>query len=167
MHILIERAASTDAAGILDYMRTIGGETDNLTFGEEGLPITVEAEADYIRQLENSRDSIMLVAKYNARIIGTASLNRLPRKMAHRGEFSVSILKEFWNQGVGSQLLSSILDFARKNAFEVIDLQVRSDNHAAIHLYEKHGFQKAGTHPAFFKIENEYVSFDYMYLTLL
>jgi len=48
----------------------------------------------------------------------------------------------------------------------VLDLQVRSDNARAIHLYQKFGFQKLGTHPAFFKIENKEIPFDQMYLRI-
>lgn len=47
---------------------------------------------------------------------------------------------------------------------EIIDLQVSSDNLTAIHLYEKFGFQKIGTHNSFFKIEQEEILFDYMCL---
>ena len=166
MRIIIEKATPADAANILEYLKQIGGETDNLTFGTEGLPFSVEAEAAYIAQLENSHDEIMLVAKDHGKIIGNASLNRLPRRMRHRGDFSVSVLKAYWNQGVGTQLLREILTFAKENAFEMIDLQVRSDNLQAIHLYKKFGFQKIGTHPAFFKIGNQPVSFDYMCLEL-
>ena len=108
----------------------------------------------------------MLVAKQNGRIIGSASLNRLPRRMKHRGDFSVSVLKEYWNRGIGRSLTVSIIDFARENGFSVIDLQVRSDNAAAIHLYEKRGFVKTGTHPSFFEIDGEKVPVDYMYLSI-
>ena len=164
MSITIEKAKVEDAAKILEYLKQVGGETDNLTFGAEGVPFTVEEEADYICQLENSCDDIMLIAKDEDKIIGTAGLNRLPRRMQHRGDFSVTVLKDYWNKGIGSQLMKEILKFAKENNFEMIDLQVRSDNIAAIHLYEKFGFIKIGTHPAFFKIDEENVSFDYMYL---
>jgi len=167
MSIIFKRASSADAAKLLEFFKQIGGETGNLTFGQEGLPISVEAEAAFISKMEDSHDNIMLVAKENEKIVGTASLNRMPRRMSHRGEFSVSVAKKYWNQGIGSQLLSEILNFARDNAFEIIDLQVRSDNKRAIHIYKKFGFQKAGVHPAFFKIDNEYISFDYMYLKLM
>lgn len=137
-----------------------------MTFGVEGLPFTREDEEAYITQIEQSCDDIMIVAKENGIIVGNASLSRLPRRMKHRGDFSISVAKEYWNKGVGGQLLSKILEFAKENAFEVIDLQVRSDNVRAIHLYEKYGFQKTGTHPAFLKIGQEEISFDYMCLRI-
>ena len=133
-----------------------------MTFGAEGLPFTIESEAAYISQIENSCDAIMLIAKENGKIVGDASLSRLPRRMKHRGDLGVSVLKKCWNRGIGSQLLLEIINFAKENSFEVIDLQVRSDNLSAIHLYEKFGFTKLGTHPAFFKIGSEEVAFDYI-----
>lgn len=166
MRITIEKATPADAAAMIEYLKQVGGETDNLTFGAEGLPVTVEAEAEYIAQLLDSHDSIILVAKDGGEIIGDASLSRLPRRMGHRGDFGISVVKEYWNRGVGGQLLSRIIAFARENAFEMIDLQVRSDNHPAIHLYEKFGFEKLFTYPGFFKIDGQLIDFDYMCLRL-
>ncbi|MBR6796701.1 MAG: GNAT family N-acetyltransferase [Clostridia bacterium] len=166
MGIIIEKATCEDSAGILQYLKQIGAETDNLTFGAEGLPFTNESEAAYISQIENSCDDIMLIAKEDGKIVGNASLSRLPRRMKHRGDFGVSVLKEYWNKGIGGQLLLEIIKFAKQNSFEVIDLQVRSDNLSAIHLYEKFGFKKIGTHPAFFKIGGKEISFDYMCLRI-
>ena len=166
MAITIEKATAADATDILAYLKQAGSETDNLTFGAEGVPFTAEQETVYLRQIADSCDTVMLVAKDKGRIIGTASLSRLSLRRSHRGDFSISVLKEYWNKGIGSMLLCTILNFARENSFDYIDLQVRSDNHSAIHLYEKYGFQKIGTHPAFFKINNADISFDYMYLKL-
>lgn len=164
MSIIIEKASCTDAEAILEYLKQAGSQTDNLTFGAEGMPFTVEEEAAYLKQLENSRDGVQFVAKQDGRIIGDASLTRLPRRMKHRGDFGIAVLKEYWNRGIGSRLLGEIIRFAKENGFEVIDLQVRSDNSPAIHLYEKFGFQKIGTHNSFFKIGTEEIPFDYMYL---
>lgn len=166
MNITIEKASPADAAELLDFLKQVGGETDNLTFGSEGVPFSVEAEAAYIAGMEHSRDNIMLVAKDNGRIVGTAVLSRLSRRMAHRGDFCITVAKEYWNRGIGSQLLEAILDFARVHSFEVLDLQVRHDNARAIRLYEKYGFEKIGEHPAFFKMDEEYICFDLMCLRL-
>ena len=166
MKICVEKAVLSDAAMLLEYLRQVGGETDNLTFGSEGMPFSVEAEAEFISSVENSIDNIMLLAKSDEKIVGCASLSRLPRRMRHRGDFALSVAKEYWNKGIGSQLLNNIIAFAKENNFDSIDLQVRSDNKSAIHLYEKYGFKKIGRHPAFFKIENEDISFDIMCLDL-
>lgn len=164
--VSIKKADVSDAGAILEYLKKIGGETDNLTFGAEGLPFTVEEEAAYIERIEHSEDEIMLVAKINGKIIGDASLSRLPRRMSHRGELGISVIKNYWNQGIGSQLMKRLLEWAKEKRFEVVELQVRSDNLAAIHLYEKYGFQKVGVHPAFFKMEQEYISFEHMILKI-
>ena len=166
MDIRIEKAAPGDAAILLEYLRQVGGETDNLTYGLEGMPFSVKAEAEFISNMENSGDDIMLLAKNGDKIVGCASLNRLPRRMKHRGDLAISVAKDYWNKGIGSKLLDNIIVFARENDFQIIDLQVRSDNKSAIHLYEKYGFKKIGEHPAFFKIGDENISFDIMCLEL-
>lgn len=166
MSITIEKANPADAALILEYLKRVGAETDNLTFGAEGLPFSVEDEAAYIMQMEDSKDSIMLVAKEEGEIIGNASLQRFPRRMSHRGDLAISVAKEYWNRGIGSKLLCALIEFAKANSFEIIDLQVRSDNQSAIHLYEKFGFAKLGCHPAFFKMKGQDISFEYMYLKI-
>ena len=167
MSVRIEKATPSDAAMLLEYLKQVGGETDNLTFGPEGMPFSIEAEAEFISNMENSCDDIMLLAKNDNKIVGCASLSRLPRRMKHRGDFAISVAKDYWNKGIGSKLLDNIIVFARENNFEIIDLQVRSDNKRAIYLYEEYGFKKIGEHPAFFKIGDENISFDIMCLELI
>ena len=45
---VIECARQEEAAALLDYLKIIGGETDNLSFGAEGVPLSLEAEQDYL-----------------------------------------------------------------------------------------------------------------------
>lgn len=166
MNITIQRATTLDAEAILEYLKQVGKETDNLTFGEEGMPFTIEAEAAYIAEIEYSNDDIMLVAKDDESIVGIANLNRLPRRMNHRGDFGLSVRKAYWDKGIGSTLLQEIVDFAKEAGMEIIDLQVRSDNARAIHVYEKFGFYKIGSHPKYHKVGDEYHACDYMVLEL-
>lgn len=166
MSLVIEKASPTDAAKILGFLKQIGSETENLSFSAEGLPFSVESEASFLSKIESSSDEVFLVAKKDGKIVGNASLTRFPRRMNHRGDFSVAVVKEHWNKGIASELLNRIIEFAKTHSFEIIELQVRSDNAAAIHVYEKFGFKKMGTHPFFFKINNQNVAFDYMYLIL-
>ena len=57
-----------------------------------------------------------------------------------------------------------VIAFAKENGFEQLNLEVRSRNIRAIHLYEKYGFRKLCTFPHFFKINGEYIDFDLMKL---
>lgn len=88
---MIEQAKPQGAALLHDYTRAIGGETDNLSFGAEDIHINVERKAKQLAEQENSRDSVLFVARANGEIIGDASLNRLPRRMNHRGEFGIAV----------------------------------------------------------------------------
>ena len=163
---VIERARAEDAAALLDYLKIVGGETENLSFGAEGVPLDLEAEKDYLRSQRESADNVQYLAKVDGEIIGTASLNRKPKRMHHRGEFGISLKKAWWGCGAASALAEAILAFARDNGFEQLNLEVRSDNIRAIRLYEKYGFRKLCTFPAFFKINGKNVDFDLMNLTL-
>ena len=106
------------------------------------------------------------LAKVDGEIIGTASLNRKPRRMSHRGEFGISPKKAWWGSGAASALTEAVLAFARENGFEQLNLEVRSSNARAVRLYEKYGFRKLCTFPRFFKINGEYIDFDLMNLEL-
>lgn len=142
MTITIEKAKASDAHEVLEYLKKIGGETDNLTFGAEGSPFSVEDEAKYIESLQNSTSCAMFVAKCNGQIVGDASFNSSPReRLKHRGELGLSVLKDYWGKGIGSKLIEAVMDFAKNTTgCEIIHLSVRSDNKRAIGLYKKYGF---------------------------
>ena len=163
---VIERARAEDAAVLLDYLKIVGGETENLSFGAEGVPLSLEAEQAYLGTQSESADNVQYLAKVDGEIIGTASLNRKPRRMSHRGEFGISLKKAWWGCGAASALMEAVLAFAKENGFEQLNLEVRSDNIRAIRLYEKFGFRKLCTFPGFFKINGETIDFDLMNLEL-
>ncbi len=60
---IIENARPEDAAAILEYLKIVGGETDNLNMGAEGIPITVEVEEAFLRSMLDSSDDVMYAAK--------------------------------------------------------------------------------------------------------
>lgn len=162
----ITRARPEDAAALLDYLKIVGGETDNLSFGAEGVPLAPEEEQAYLRTQVDSPDHVQYLARVDSELIGTASLNRKPNRMRHRGEFGISLKKAWWGCGAASALAEAILAFARENGFEQLNLEVRGDNARAIRLYENLGFRKLCTFPAFFKIGGEPVDFDLMNLEI-
>ena len=163
---IIENVRPEDAAAILEYLKAVGGETDNLNMGAEGLPTTVENEEAFLRSMIGSPDGVMYTAKEDGEIIGIAHVSRLKRRMSHRASIGVSVRRCAWHRGVGTVLMDKLVAFSRNNGIEQLELEVRSDNERAIRLYEKFGFQKIGTIPAFLKVNGESFDCDYMVLRL-
>ena len=162
----ITRARPEDAAALLDYLKIVGGETDNLSFGAEGVPLAPEEEQAYLRTQVDSPDHVQYLARVGGELIGTASLNRKPGRMRHRGVFGISLKRAWWGCGAASALTEAVLAFARENGFAQLDIEVRSDSVRAIRLYEKFGFRKLCTFPAFFRIGGQDIDFDVMLLQL-
>ncbi len=164
--ITIREARPEDAAAILAYLKQIGGETDNLTFGGEGLPISVADEEEHIRRMAADPHSVHYLALQDGAIVGDGSLRGLSRRMSHRAEFGLSVARAAWGQGIGRALLARMIDYAKTHGIELINLEVRADNARAIRLYEKFGFRPIGVSPAYFKIGHEYADVLSMYLDL-
>ena len=168
MNIIYREAEPSDAGKFLEYCKIVGSETDNLTFGTEGLPLTISQEADFIRKFAGNPGSIMIVAFDEGELIGTGAVSVVSGKprFAHRREIAISVRKDYWGKGIGTGIMNVLMDFAKKSGAEVLELEVRSDNEAAISLYKKFGFEKIGTNEKFFKINGEFFAADYMNLYL-
>lgn len=164
MEITIREASKEDARSIIELSKVLGAETDHLSFGAEGLSVSVEKEASYINSIANSQKNIFLLAFLDNELVGNATFTVFYKKrMTHRGEIGIGIKKSAWGLGIGSMLMEKLLDFAFNKAHtEIISLEVRSDNKRAIHLYEKYGFQKVGCFKGYFKINGAFIDFDIM-----
>ena len=164
----IRKATAADAENILAYCKQIGGESDNLTFGSEGVSITVEKEREYLDSILTSNRQLYLIAVNDGEVVAAANFASFGKpRLAHRGEFNISVKKSMWGQYIATRLMEEIIRFAKEEAkVEIISLEVRSDNHRAIGLYKKFGFETIGTFEGFMKINGQYVSCDYMRLQL-
>ncbi|MDQ0272673.1 RimJ/RimL family protein N-acetyltransferase [Cytobacillus purgationiresistens] len=66
-------------------------------------------------------------------------------KLRYSGTISISIDEQWQNKGIGSRLLDALLELADLHlGLTRIELEVTSANSAAVHLYEKQGFEKEG-----------------------
>lgn len=124
------------------------------------LQIPFQSEDEVRKKVENPPEGMYrLVAEVNGRVVGVSSLHRgrTPR-LQHVAGCGVSVHSDYWNQGVGSTLMSAIVDLADHWLnLKRIELEVYTDNAAAIHLYEKLGFVIEGTKRKYAFREGEYV----------
>ena len=160
-------AVPSDAAQLLEYLKTVGGETDNLTFGKDGIPFTVAQEEALLERLANSPHSRFFLALDGERIIGNACVDgNNNARLRHRRNLAITVLRDYWGRGVGSGLMERMIAFSRETGAELLSLEVRSDNARAKALYRKFGFQSFGTFPKYFKIGGQYYDVDCMTLEL-
>lgn len=154
----IRRARRCDAADIIRYLNTVGGESDNLLFGSGGFHMSVEDEEAFIENTGKSPFCALLTGWIGDELACVGNIASPPReRIAHQGNVSLSVLKKYWGIGAGSALMGELIAFARKTgSIEVLHLGVRVENAAAIALYRKFGFEQIGTYRKFFKINGEY-----------
>ena len=91
---------------------------------------------DFEYEVENE-DSFFTVAVIDDLIVGFCII----RRTGDDGEITnIAVRKSHRGIGVGEKLLKSALDHVRDMKFQLVFLEVRQSNLAAIKLYEKYGF---------------------------
>ncbi len=168
MDIHFREATPEDAAKLLDYMKIVGSESDNLTFGAKGIPFSVEQEEHFLSNMAKTAHSSIILGFDGDEIVANGCIdgNGNPR-FHHRCNLAISVRKSYWGKGIGSQMVEALIGFAKSTGAELISLEVRSDNERAKALYRKFGFISYGTFPHYFKLNDEYFDVDCMTLSLL
>ncbi len=77
-------------------------------------------------------------------------------RLNHRGGLGMGILATYRGQGIGSQLLSAIIDHSKKFGLEKIELEVYTTNTGAIALYKKFKFVEEGLIKNYRKLGDRY-----------
>jgi putative acetyltransferase len=136
------RAAEPDDADELATLFNCPG----VVAGTLQLPFTsVEQRRERLAELP--RGSHPLVAVVDGRVVGMLVLHveQGPRR-GHAAHFGMAVHDDFQGRGVGSALVRAMLDLADNwLGLRRVELAVYTDNQAAIHLYEKFGFEMEGT----------------------
>jgi ribosomal-protein-alanine N-acetyltransferase len=63
----------------------------------------------------------------------------------------IAVKDEYSRQGIGSKLLTYVIDECLKNKGESITLEVRNGNYKAISFYKKHGFREISVRKSYYQ----------------
>ena len=150
---ILRNSNGEDAQEILQHMILTSEETENMLRYSDEIKMTETEERTYLSDMESSSDAIMISAVVDGKIVATAGLTPISKfkKCRHRAEFGISIQKEYWGLGIGSHIMAAILETARQDDYEQVELDVVTDNKRAIALYEKFGFKTFGTNKRAFR----------------
>ena len=112
------------------------------------LQLPFQSLDDLRRRLEAPPEGMhrLVAVTGDGRAVGLLGLQVGKGRRAHTGHIGMMVHSDFHNQGIGSALLDAAIDLSQKWLnLTRLDLQVYTDNAAAIHLYQKFGFQIEGT----------------------
>jgi putative acetyltransferase len=91
-------------------------------------------------------DHHYLVALVDGQVVGQLGLDIEPAaRRRDVGSFGMAVHDDYQGQGVGSALMAAMIELADNwLGLRRLELEVWADNAAAIHLYEKFGFETEG-----------------------
>ena len=141
---VIRSAVGDDAEALVAYLCKVTTQSDNLTFEADETDAFAN-EHHFLDTLEASENSLALLAMIEGNIVGNLTFMGGKRpKSAHTGEFGITVDREHWGKGIARALLAAMIEWAENSNITKINLEVRSDNHRAIRLYQTYGFIEEG-----------------------
>lgn len=154
--IKIRSADKNDAASIIKINISVLSEMLYMMREPEEATYTVENTSRDIENHLNNHGSMYAVAEAEGNVIGYIEFqNGGLKRTAHAGIFSMFILKEYRQLGIGKLLLGTLINWAEQNPLiEKLTLAVFSTNKRAISLYKKCGFIEEGRCPKDMKLKD-------------
>jgi len=145
--LLIREVMPEDGVRLLKFVNEVSSESDFLSFGPDEFELSETEEEDFIRICQNSDNRIFIMGLINETIVAILHFAAGFRpRVRHTGEFGMTVSKKYWDLGIGSLMLDTLIKWAKETKIVMkINLRVRTDNQSAIHLYEKKGFSVEGT----------------------
>lgn len=154
--VTLRTPGDRDAQTMIDMMLGCYAETEFLTCTPEEFQVSVEDEINFMRRFEKSERECMISAFVDGKLVGNVSIRQVGgvKRVRHRANLGISVLREYWGRGVGSMLMDAAIQTAQSAGYAQIELQTASDNDRAIRLYQKFGFEPYGRCPRALKRES-------------
>ncbi|WP_067839293.1 GNAT family N-acetyltransferase [Amphibacillus sediminis] len=142
---IIRSAKASDAKSLSEVRLQIDGETEYMD-REKGEAVIDEIGFKQLIEADSKKPHhLFLVCEANGRVVGFSRCVGSPlKRMSHKVEFGICVLKDFWGYGIGTNLLKRTIKWADKNNVKKIALTVLETNAKAIKLYQNYGFEEEG-----------------------
>jgi ribosomal-protein-alanine N-acetyltransferase len=136
MTVVLGPLARTDAARCAEL-------ESQLFEGDDPWPARV-----FMAELE-AKHNHYVAARADDKLVGYGGISRLGRKKPYEYEIhTIGVDAAYQGQGIGRQMLTALLEYANGGT---IFLEVRTDNDAAISLYESVGFVRVGMRRRYYR----------------
>jgi RimJ/RimL family protein N-acetyltransferase len=147
MSLIIREARPDDAEQLLAYVEGLTAEPNiDVPLAPGEFNLTIEEERKILADYAASDNSVFLVAEVNGQIVGALNCKGGTRQaLRHAATLGISVRNGWRNQGIGHALMARMIEWAQSTGVvKRVELLVYARNTAAIHLYEKFGFEVEG-----------------------
>jgi len=153
---LIRRALPLDAPNIIALINEVGAEGIWLAT-DRYIPTSQWEQA--LHHPEAEPRAALFVAEMENRIVGWCRVfpYQFGNKSSHVADVGIGVYSGFRRRGIGKELMTTAIIWARTQRFEKLTLDLYSTNETAKHLFEKVGFGVVGIRARHAKINGAYV----------
>ncbi len=157
--MIIRQALSDDASPLLELKLQYLENTKTLPLFKEEYPNDIDQEREMIERYQSEKNSLLLVATFEDKVIGNIDLTGSWRKkIQHTAMIGMGIHPKWQHQGIGTLLIKNAIDWAKENeVLKIIWLEVYKTNTSGIALYKKMKFLESGYIPNFFLEKGTYI----------
>nr|WP_300364971.1 GNAT family N-acetyltransferase [Brachyspira sp.] len=153
----IREAHIEDAEKVINYILKVSDETNFMMSDSKERELDVKKEEEFLQNIQKGITTRMFLYEKDEKIVGICSLRCIDKKrIKHRTNLAISVLKEYWGNGIGRKLIDYAIDYSKKKSIKKIELRVRTDNERALKLYKSLGFFIEGEIKSFFCIDDVY-----------
>ena len=134
------------AEQMIEYLEKTSAETDFLLRNPDEVNYTLEGEKEILAKILEDPYSIMMVAVVDGKVAGNGAINGIgaKRKIQHRCSLAIALYKDYWNLGIGRNMIDYLTELAAQVGWTQCDLEVVAENEQAQRLYKKCGFIETG-----------------------
>lgn len=149
--VLVRVGGPGDASAMLAYMhRCLPDIEPYVGVDADEFNMTEADERKWLEGTQANPNAISLFAFAGDPIVAAlnCSCRTERRRFSHVGHLGMSSDKAYWGSGLGSAMLSALIDWAERHpVLELLELDVFADNARALSLYRKAGFVEIGVFP--------------------
>lgn len=140
MELFIRPVEPEDSQNLLILLAQLTKESTTFMVMQDLSVVSAMSEANSIAYMQSTTNNIMLVVSdENDNLYGLASA--VSGIDGDRAEIGVAVLAQYQGNGLAQALIEELLVWAQDYSSVVaLELSVQLHNEAAIHIYEKYGF---------------------------
>ena len=147
-----------DLEGLLEFINNLSQEDTFVLYNGER--VTKEWEMEYLVQAFKDVERgnrIQLCAFVSGKLVANSSVIRKRLRAKHVGSIAISVVQGYREEGIGSELLKTLIDESKKLGLKMLLIDLFANNKRAQHVYQKIGFKECGRFPKMYFYKGQYV----------